>query len=123
MEFSLQLAALLLVFVSFVHSYLGERYILTRLFKRNNIPHLLGSDDFTKRTLRFAWHLTSVAWIGFAAILWVIAQPELSRHSLLLVISVTFGLHFVFALIGSRGKHLSWLLFAAVSLFVFIGTS
>ena len=60
--------AFLAIFVGLVHSYLGERYILTRLFKRE-LPKLLGSDWFTKRVLRFAWHLTTVAWWGFAVIL------------------------------------------------------
>ncbi|MEZ8826965.1 hypothetical protein AB6E04_21655 [Vibrio amylolyticus] len=64
----LYLSAFLLVLVAFVHSILGERFILTRLFTRDNLPKLFGSDDFTKRTLRFAWHLTSVAWLGFACI-------------------------------------------------------
>ncbi len=61
MDSLLYLAAFLLMVVSFAHSYLGERFILSRLFKRDNLPKILGSDDFTKRTLRFAWHLTSVA--------------------------------------------------------------
>lgn len=119
MDFLLYIAAFLLVFVSFIHSYLGERFILSRLFKRDNLPKLFGSDDFTKRTLRFAWHLTSIAWLGFAAIVVALAQPELSKSVIALIISITFALHFVLALIGSKAKHLSWVLFAVVSLLVF----
>lgn len=52
--------------VGAAHSYLGERYILIRLFRRPDLPHLFGSDLFTRRTLRFAWHLTTLAWWGFA---------------------------------------------------------
>ncbi|MFT5881048.1 MAG: hypothetical protein ACI86X_002187 [Moritella sp.] len=58
--------ALLAIFIGLVHSYLGELFILTRLF-RQDLPKLLGNDWFTKRILRFAWHLTTVAWWGFAA--------------------------------------------------------
>ncbi|MCG9727714.1 hypothetical protein [Vibrio brasiliensis] len=121
MEFLLYLAAFLLVVVSFAHSYLGERFILSRLFERDNLPKLLGSDDFTKRTLRFAWHLTSVAWLGLAAIVIVLAQPELDKRLIGQIIAATFAIHFFTALIGSKGRHLSWILFGAVTLFLLIG--
>jgi hypothetical protein len=51
-------AATLTCLLALAHSYLGERYILTRLFRRDDLPRLLGGTGFTKRTLRFAWHLT-----------------------------------------------------------------
>ncbi|WP_394246551.1 hypothetical protein [Vibrio profundi] len=120
MEFMLYLSAILLVIVSFAHSYLGERYILSRLFRRDNLPKLLGSDDFTKRTLRFAWHVTSVAWLGFAGIVVLLAQPELNKALVSQVIAVTFGVHFLVALLGSKGKHLSWVLFGTVCVLVLI---
>jgi hypothetical protein len=64
-------AAVLLVAIGAAHSYLGERYILIRLFRlfRRDLPKLFGSDWFTKRTLRFAWHITTVMFWGFAALL------------------------------------------------------
>lgn len=36
-------SAFIAIFLGLVHSYLGERYILTRLFGRE-LPKLLGSD-------------------------------------------------------------------------------
>ena len=57
MEILLYLAAFLAVAVGIAHSYLGEHYILIRLFRRDGIPTLFGSPEFTIRTLRFAWHL------------------------------------------------------------------
>lgn len=122
MESLLYIAAFLLVVLSFAHSYLGERFILSRLFKRDNLPKILGSDDFTKRTLRFAWHLTSVAWLGLAGIIVALAQPELSQQWVGQIIAMTFGLHFLMALIGSKGKHLSWVLFGATAVLVLLGT-
>jgi len=53
-------AALLIPALGAAHSVLGERYILIRLFRRSDLPKLFGSDTFTRRTLRFAWHLTTV---------------------------------------------------------------
>ncbi|EIZ0685693.1 hypothetical protein ACEV9Z_22110 [Vibrio parahaemolyticus] len=122
MEFILYIAAFLLIAVSFAHSYLGERYILSRLFKRDNLPKLFGSDDFTKRTLRFAWHLTSISWVGFAGIVVALAQPELNKFMVAQIVSITFGVHFVIALFSSKGKHLSWIPFGVVSILVLVVT-
>lgn len=58
---ALTAAAVLLLLIGLAHSYLGERYIFVRLF-RLELTKLFGSDWFTERTLRFAWHLTTVAW-------------------------------------------------------------
>ncbi len=55
MDVLLVAAALLAAGVGAAHSYLGERYILTRLFRRQDLPKLFGSDWFTRRTLRFAF--------------------------------------------------------------------
>ena len=110
----LYLAGILLIGVGIAHSYLGERYILTRLFKQDNLPKLFGSTDFTRRTLRFAWHLTTVAWIGFALILFHLAGSEVSFATLCIIIGATFVLHGAAALLGSKGKHLSWPFFLAI---------
>ena len=71
----LLIGTILLLIIGLIHSYLGEKYLLIRLFRRDNLPKLLGSDWFTKRVLRFAWHLTTLAWWGFSAILYVLSNP------------------------------------------------
>lgn len=116
----LLLAAALIVLTGLAHSILGERYILVRLFRRP-LPPLFGSDDFTRRTLRFAWHLTTVTWLAFAALLvdasgafdgrWGSASVERGVQ-ILGIGSAACGL---LALIGSRGRHLSWVVFLAVA--------
>ena len=108
MKILLYSAAFLAFAIGIAHSALGERYILTRLFRRENLPWLFGSTDFTIRTLRLAWHLTTVAWWGFAAILVLLANPPVSLDAVGLVIGCTFIVHSAVALIGSRGKHFSW---------------
>jgi hypothetical protein len=108
-------AAFLAIFLGFVHSYLGERYILTRLFKRE-LPKLLGSDWFTKRVLRFAWHLTTVAWWGFAGILFILSNPgEHIQKQILLVIAVVFLVSGLFSATFTKGKHISWIFFWLIS--------
>ncbi len=107
-------AVVLILLIAASHSYLGERYILIRLF-RQPLPKLFGSDDFTKRTLRFAWHITSIAWLGFAYLLLQAHTGELSRSEMLYAISITFGITAVISLIGGRGKHWSWPVFTAIA--------
>ncbi|NQV14138.1 hypothetical protein HQ531_01675 [bacterium] len=119
------IAALLCFAIGVAHSYLGERYILERLLRKTQIPHLFGSDLFTKRTLRFAWHLTTIAWWGLGYLVWAASQEE---PNLRLIILWTVGLVFftsgAIALVASRGKHLSWVVFWAIAaLTLFAGTS
>ena len=111
---SLLLAALLTFVVGLAHSILGERYILTRLFRRKDLPHLFGGPEFTMRTLRFAWHLTTVAWWGFAAILVLMARQTLSTQNVGVVLAVTFLFAGAIAAVVSRGRHLAWPVFVII---------
>lgn len=117
------IAALLLVFIGVAHSYLGERYLLIRLFRRDNLPKLYGGQTFTKNTLRFAWHVTTIAWWGFAAILVHLAQGPLSAHVIAGIIGITFLLHALVSLVGAKGKHLSWLFFIAIGVMALLAST
>ena len=110
------LGAILLIGIGIAHSYLGERYILIRLFHRDNLPKLFGGTEFTKNTLRFAWHITTLAWFGFAAILLHLSDGQISIRVVGTIISVTFILHSAIALLASKGKHLSWPVFLVIGL-------
>lgn len=112
----LLIGTILLLIIGFVHSYLGEKYILIRLFRRDNLPKLLGSDWFTKRVLRFAWHITTIAWWGFAAILFVLSNPSVNvQNEILIITAIVFALSGIVSLFFSRGKHLSWLFFFIIA--------
>lgn len=102
-------AAVVAALLVLAHSYLGERYILIRLFRRDDLPKLFGGTRFTKDTLRFAWHITSVAWLGLGALL---AIPSAPPHR---VVAVTFAASGLVALVASRGRHLSWVAFFAIA--------
>lgn len=110
----LLLAAALVFAVGLAHSFLGEKYILMRLFRRQDLPKLLGDATFTVRTLRFAWHLTTVAWWGFGAMLVLAAQQRLDPASTLQVLAVTMLVTSVTVLVASRGRHLAWPVFGAI---------
>ncbi|GHD75917.1 hypothetical protein GCM10007164_28370 [Luteimonas padinae] len=110
----LYLAAFLAVALGIAHSVLGERYILVRLFRRDNLPKLFGSPEFTTRTLRFAWHITTVAWFGFGALLLHAGRGDLATSGTLQIIGITFIFSGLLPLFITRGKHLSWLVLFAI---------
>jgi hypothetical protein len=116
MAIALYVAAILTLGVAIAHSYLGERYILTRLFRRSDLPKIFGSAEFTMRTLRFAWHITSLAWLGFATVFVMLANPPLRPQTLCMTLGAVFIAHGVLALGGSKGRHLSWIVFLAIGL-------
>jgi hypothetical protein len=116
------IAVLLAFIIGLAHSILGERYILIRLFKRE-LPRLFGSDLFTKRTLRFAWHLTTAAWWGMAVILVALALREVDNTSIIVVniIAITFLVSAVVSFLSSRGRHFSWIVFILIAVFAWLG--
>lgn len=111
----LDLAVVLLVLTGVAHSYLGERYILIRLFKRDNLPKVLGGTEFTTGTLRFVWHLLTVSWWGIAVLILQTSEEPLQPKVILQVFSVVAFISALFPLYFTRGRHLSWIVFFAVS--------
>ena len=110
----LQLAAILIFLVGLAHSLLGERFILTRLFRRDNLPKLFGGTEFTTATLRFAWHLTTIAWWAFAVLLWQLDSGPPTSAFILKVIGYSSIASGLLPLFMTRGKHLVWILFFVV---------
>ncbi|MDP9198156.1 MAG: hypothetical protein M3O07_02950 [Pseudomonadota bacterium] len=108
-------AALLAFAVGIAHSFLGEKYLLIRLFRRPDLPRLFGGTSFTVRTLRFAWHITTVAWWGFGVMLWLASRDLLSQDNALTVLAITMLVTALVTLIASRGRHLAWPVFAAIA--------
>lgn len=108
-------AAALIWLTGLAHSVLGERYLLMRLFRREDaLPRLLGSTAFTAGTLRFVWHLITVVWWALAYVVHALAAGPISRDELLLVIGMTSLVSAAFPLLFTRGRHLSWVVFLAV---------
>lgn len=110
----LQLAALLILLLGLAHSILGERYILVRLLRRSDLPKIFGSSEFTIQTLRFAWHITTVAWFGLGALLLAAIDGQLDSQSAIQIIGYTAIASGVLPLVFTRGKHLSWLVLFAI---------
>jgi hypothetical protein len=117
----LLVAALTLVFIGIIHSYLGERYVLTRLLALPDLPKLRGSRSYMEAILRWAWHLTSVAWWGTAGVLfstWMGGRlPAVGA-----VLAVTFALHGVIILVKTSPRHPAWPLFFLTAAAIWFGT-
>jgi hypothetical protein len=114
------IAAVLFVLLGIAHSYLGERFILIPLFKRGHLPKIFNSDLLTERTLRFAWHLLTVAWFALAAIL---LTPEMlsSDTATVKIIAAASFISSLISLVIARGKHFSWIFLLAISILVWLG--
>lgn len=103
-------AAILLAGLGVFHSVLGERYIIRRLLRRDDLPTLFGGTTFTAGTIRFAWHITTLLALGIAAVLVALAF-ELGERAILTTIGATLLVCAVLPIVFTRGRHLSWLVF------------
>jgi hypothetical protein len=109
MSGGLTLAAGSLVALAVLHSALGERLLLGPLLAAPSLPPLRLPAGLARQTLRFAWHLTSLAWLGLAWIL--VAEPRAVAP-----VGAVLGASGLVALLGSRGRHFAWAVFLAGAL-------
>lgn len=116
------IAAFLAFSIGVAHSVLGERYILIRLFRRSDLPQLFGGTEFTTRTLRFAWHLTTIAWWAAATLFVALAQAPLTSNRVSFILGIMFLATTLVTLIVSRGRHLAWPVFLAIGAIALYGS-
>ena len=124
MNVYLLIAAILTVLTAGVHSVVGEKLIISPLMKSRDLPTISGSVWIVRKTLRFAWHLTTVLGIGIAAILFYYAGIEtLGPEQVVIVkiLSATFFASFLVSLIGARGRHPSWVAFLLAAGLTWLG--
>ena len=117
MNNSLLAAATLTLVIGGVHSWLGERRLLGPLLAPAQRAGMLARSEFARQVLRFAWHLTTLAWWGIAAMLVALGLGELNGGGRLVlgIIALTFALTGATILVTSRGRHLAWPVFFAVA--------
>ena len=115
-NWSLLVAATLLFFCGVVHSWLGEIRLIGPLLAPETRSGPLARSEFSRRVLRFAWHVTSIAWWGTGAILAAIAlaPPADIQRPILIATAVTYIVTGILVLICGRGRHLAWPIFLAV---------
>jgi hypothetical protein len=116
MNGTLVVAGLLAIGVGLTHSILGEAKLIGPLLRSRGGPAFLAV-PFARRTLRFAWHLTSVAWWGFAALFLALAAAPPDRTGRL-VLHLSAGMFLVTGAttgLATGGRHLAWPLFLAIA--------
>ena len=123
MNVLLLVAGLLSALIGIAHSFLGERLVLGPLFRRGDLPRLLGSTTFARQTLRFTWHLTTVLLLGIGAVVMALSLSPLGPQSawMLQVLAVTFAMCSLLSLIGARAKHFSWWVFLVIAVLLWLG--
>ena len=122
MVISLILGALTMAALAGLHSYIGETRLLQRLLAMPALPSLNGSIDYTRAILRWAWHLTSVAWLGFAGVFVALTQiPVDARLPIGFILVACLGLSAIIVFVVTRGRHLAWIFFLVSAVCAFIG--
>lgn len=123
MNVMLLVAGLLSILIGFAHSLLGERLVLGPLFRRGDLPRLLGSRSFARQTLRFTWHVTTVLLAAIGVIVIVLSRAPGSPDTvwILRILAITFGISSLVSLAGAKGKHFSWWVFLVIALLLWFG--
>jgi hypothetical protein len=120
---SVLLAGGLAIALGVAHSVVGERRVVGPICARPELPPLWGSAELMRRTVRFAWHLTSIAWLAAGALLLVFAGrvPEPTALLGVRVIAASFLVSAVLALLWSRGRHPAWVICLAIAAAAWLG--
>jgi len=84
------------------------------LFRRGDLPKIRGSGQTTQKTIRIAWHVTTILFWVFGLILLLMARNALTVQSMSAVMAGTFLPMGVLSLVASRGRHVSWLPFLII---------
>jgi hypothetical protein len=124
MSASVFIAGSLAVLLGVAHSYVGERDVVRRILECPDLPPLWGGAVLMRRTVRFAWHLTSVAWLGAGALLMLFAARlvDASARLTVLVLGGIFLASAVVAFVGSRGRHPAWVICLTIAAAAWYGT-
>lgn len=111
-------AAIATLATAATHSYFGEKRLIGPLVASNDgvMARLLA-----KQVIRFAWHLTSLLWIGQALLLLRAAtNPEFLDAALVAGIGILHVAIGLFDAVVTRGKHIGWPLLTAIGVFALL---
>jgi hypothetical protein len=110
-------ASALTFLIGLVHSWLGERRLIGPLLDPGSRQGLLARSRFARSVLRFAWHITTIAWWGFGAMLAGLALAPAAHHGKLALAATatTMLATGIVILVAGRGRHLAWPAFLAIA--------
>lgn len=113
-------AAIMLSMLGIAHSILGEKLLLIPLSNEKSVV-LFRRRPYAVPVMRFAWHITSIAWWGMALIIIDFAKVEnpllFSVHAL----AATFALTGIIILAFSKGRHAAWFFFLMIAGCLWLG--
>lgn len=109
-------AALLTFCIGVAHSWLGEVKLIGPLTAPETRSGMLAQSGLARNVLRFAWHITTIAWWGLAAVLVLLAQQPLAGagKAAILAIALTFFFTGLACLPGGR-RHWAWAVFLLIA--------
>jgi hypothetical protein len=100
--------------IAVLHSYLGEKKILPRLLA--NTGSIFRDPALIRSILRWAWHLTSLAWIALALLLVAMTRvPADARTLPVAIIAGYLALSGLICFVTTRGRHIAWPFFLAAA--------
>lgn len=97
-----------------LHSFLGERLLVGPLLAVDPWPALRIGRTLGRQTLRFAWHLTSVAWLGLGVLL--LGPADSGALFVPAVVGAVLLASGIFTFATTRGRHFAWAPFLAGAL-------
>ena len=124
-------AALIAFILGIVHSYMGEKYLVSPILRSEHlISALSGSVGLKKVALRVCWQFATIAMWGTATTLVFLSALPFSHISLVVarIVSLTFAAYtiLVFLTPGLRlihlRRHLAWAAFLAIAVLSWLGT-
>lgn len=112
----LMCAAVLIVGIGIAHSWLGEAKLIGPLTAVETRSGILAQSGLARHVLRFAWHITTVAWWGLAAVLALMARQPLDgpARMVIAVIAATFLVTGLACMPGGR-RHWAWAVFLLIA--------
>ena len=122
MNLYLLIAGILSFLMAIVHSWMGEKFFLPRLYKPV-LPFHLGTEIFINRTLRTGWHFVSLSWMMGGLALFYLAQ---SPHTQLFqgfcwIIGGWYLASALLSILLSHGRHFSWVILLIIAILTFLG--
>jgi hypothetical protein len=118
------LCGILLTVIAVLHSLLGEWYLIRPLYQAD-VPKLFGSRTFARRTIRFVWHLLTIAWAACGLVFLYWATLEYSRVVVVSarILGVAWLLSSLVSLVVTRGRHwISWVGFLIIGILALAGS-
>jgi len=116
-RFFLIAAAVATLVTAFTHSYAGERRLIGPLVRSNAG---IMSRALAKQVVRFAWHLTTLLWLGQALLLLRQASASSIDRGLIGGVGILYVAAGLFDAVFTRGRHIGWPLLTAIGAFALL---